>query len=157
MDTRVPTVIRRIPWTIKNDKVDKEDEDTEDKDNVDVDDDDEDEDVDVEVKVGGDGSFVPEDELDDDDEDDGEAVCDHEDNPDDVGEDKAGEVVKEINVKKVNDFEMKWAHSYNNLVSFYNTSGNCHTPTGSSLWKATCWAIGFMTREINSRVDNRGA
>jgi hypothetical protein len=80
----------------KTDNVDKEDEDTEDKDDTDADNVDEDEDV--EVKVDGDESFVPEDEPDDDDDND--AVCAHEDNPDDVGEDKAGEGVKEIRSRK---------------------------------------------------------
>jgi hypothetical protein len=36
--------------------------------------------------------------------------------------------VIEIKVKKVNAFEMKWVHNYNDLVSFYNTNGNCRIP-----------------------------
>jgi hypothetical protein len=93
-----------------------------------MDEDDVDEDEDVEVKVDEDEIFVSEDEPDDDDEDVDDAVCDHEDNPDDVGENKAGEGVKEIKVKKVNGFEMKWVHNYNDGVSFYNTNGNCRIP-----------------------------
>jgi hypothetical protein len=135
----------------KMDTVDKEDEDTEYKDDMDAHDVDEDEDV--EVKVDGDENFIPEDEPDDDDEDDDDTVCDHEENPDDVGEDKAGEGVKEIKVKKVNAFETKWVYNYNDLVSFYNTNGNCHIHHWL-LWKATHWAIGCMTRERNSSVDN---
>jgi hypothetical protein len=112
----------------KTDNVDKVDEDTEDKEDTETDDFDEDEDVDVEVKADEDESFVPEDEPDDDDEGDDYAVCDHEENPDDVGEDKAGEGVKEIKVKKVKAFEIKWVHNNNNLMSFYNTNGNCRNP-----------------------------
>jgi hypothetical protein len=110
----------------KTDNVDKEDEDTEDKDDTETNDVDEDEDV--EVKADEDYSFVPEDKPDDDDEGDDDAVCDNEDNPDDMGEDKVGEGVKEIKVKKVNAFENKWVHNYNDLVSFYNTNGNFQTP-----------------------------
>jgi hypothetical protein len=111
----------------KTDNVDKVDEDTEDKDDTETDDVDEDEDE--EVKPDDDESFVPEIEPDDDDEgDDDDAVYDHEDNPDDVGEDKAGEGVIEIKVKKVDAFEMKWVHNYNDIVSFYNTNGNCRIP-----------------------------
>jgi hypothetical protein len=116
--------------------------------------DDVDEDEDVEVKADEDESFVPEDEPDDDDEGDDDAVCDHEENPDDVGEDKAGAGVKEIKVNKVNAFKTKWVHNDNDLVSFYNTNGNCRTPAGSLRRKATRWAIGCMTRERNSSVDN---
>jgi transcription initiation factor IIF auxiliary subunit len=110
----------------KMDKVDKEDEDTEYKDDTDADD--VDEDQYAEVKVDGDDIFVPEDEPDDNDEYNNDAVCDHEDNPDDVGEDKSGKGVKEIKVKKVNAFEMKWVNTYNDLMSFYNTNGNCRKP-----------------------------
>jgi hypothetical protein len=118
----------------KTENVDKEDEDTEDKDDVE-------EDEDVKFKADEDESFVPEDEPDDDDEgddDDDDAVCDQEENPDDVGEDKAGEGVKEINFKKLNAFKTKWVHTYKDLVSFYNTNGNCHIPhqfvTGEGYW-----------------------
>jgi hypothetical protein len=45
-----------------------------------------------------------------------------------MGEDIAGEGVTEIKVKKVNTFETKWVHNYNNLVSFYNTNGNFRIP-----------------------------
>jgi hypothetical protein len=45
-----------------------------------------------------------------------------------VGEDKSGEVVKEIKFKKVNAFEMKWVKNYNDIVSFYNTNGHCRIP-----------------------------
>jgi hypothetical protein len=138
----------------KTDNVDKEDEDTEDKDDTEIDDVDEDEDV--EVKQDDDESFVPEIELDDDYGGDDDAVCDHEDNPDDVGEDKAGEGVIEIKDKKVNAFEMKWVHNYNDLVLFYNTNGNCPTPAGSLRRKATHWVIGCIFKRgqlTNDRIN----
>jgi hypothetical protein len=28
----------------------------------------------------------------------------------------------------VNDFETKWVHNYNDVVSYYNTNGNCRIP-----------------------------
>jgi hypothetical protein len=45
-----------------------------------------------------------------------------------VGEEKAGEGVKVIKVKKVNAFETKWVHNYNNIVPLYNTNGSCCIP-----------------------------
>jgi hypothetical protein len=108
----------------KTDNFDKEYEDTADMDDTEIDDEDED----VEVKADEDESYVPEDDSDDDDEGDDDAVCDHDDNTDDVGEDKAGEGVKEIKVNKLNAFETKWVHNYNDIVSFYNTNGNCRNP-----------------------------
>jgi hypothetical protein len=91
------------------DNVDKVDEETEDKDDTETHDVDEDEDV--EVKPDDDESFVPEFEPDDDNACDDDAVCDHEDNHDDVGEDNASEGVIKIKVKKVNVFERKWVQN----------------------------------------------
>jgi hypothetical protein len=110
----------------ETDNVDKVDEDIVDKDDTEIDDVDEDEDVDV--KPDDDDSFVPDIEPDDDDEGDDDAVCAHEDNPDNVGEEKAGEGVIETKDKKVNAFLTKWVHNYNDVMSYYNTNGNCRIP-----------------------------
>jgi hypothetical protein len=55
-------------------------------------------------------------------------VCDNNDNADDVGEDELVEGVIETKNKKENDFFKKWVNNYNNVVSYYNTSGNCRVP-----------------------------
>jgi hypothetical protein len=70
----------------ETDNVDKVDEDIVDKDKTETDvDEDADEDEDVEVNPDDDDSYVPGIEQDDNNEDEGDAVCDNNDNADDVG------------------------------------------------------------------------
>jgi hypothetical protein len=112
------------------DNVDKVNEDIVDKDKTETDDvdEDEDEDKDVEVKPDDDESYVPGVDLDDNDEDEDDAVCGNNDNADDVGEDEVVEAVIETNNKKENAFLTKWVNNYNDVVSYYNTNGNCCVP-----------------------------
>jgi hypothetical protein len=79
MDTRVPTVDN-----VNEDIVDKDETETDDVDE----DKDEDKDEDVEFNPDDDGSYVPGVDLDDNDEDEDDAVCDNNENADDVGEDQ---------------------------------------------------------------------
>jgi hypothetical protein len=86
----------------ETDNVDKLNEDIVDKDETetyDVDED-EDKDEDVEVNPDDDESYVPGVDLDDNDEDEDDAVCDNNDNADDVGEDEVVEGVIETNKNK---------------------------------------------------------
>jgi hypothetical protein len=79
MDTIVPTVDK-----VNEDILEKDETETDDVDE----DKDEDKDKDVEVNPDDDESFVPGVDLDDNDEDEDDAVCDNNDNADDVGEDQ---------------------------------------------------------------------
>jgi hypothetical protein len=113
----------------ETDNVDKVNEDIVDKDETETDDvdedEDEDKDEDVEVNPDGDESYVPGVDLDDNDEDEDDAVCDNNDNADDVGEDKVVEGVIETKNKKENRHFEKWVNNYNDGVLYYNTNGNC--------------------------------
>jgi hypothetical protein len=114
----------------ETDNVEKVNEDIVNKDETEADDvdDDEDEDKDVEVNPDDDESYVPGVDLDDNDEDEDDAVCDNNDNADDVGEDEVVEGVIETNNKKENRHFKKWVNNYNDVVSYYNTNGNCRAP-----------------------------
>jgi hypothetical protein len=116
--------------TDETDNVDKVNEDIVDKDeteNNDVDED-EDENEDVEVNPDDDASYVPGVEPDDNDEDEDDAVCDNNDNADNVGEDEVVEGVIETNNNKEIFFKNKWVNNYNDVVSYYNTNGNFRAP-----------------------------
>jgi hypothetical protein len=125
--------------------VDKVNEDTVDKDETETDDvdedegEDKDEDEDVQVKPDDDSSYVPSVSLDDKDEDEDDAVSGNNDNADDVGEDKVvegvidaedvgeDEVVEgvETNTKSQKRHYETWVNNYNDIVSYYNTNGDC--------------------------------
>jgi hypothetical protein len=114
------------------DNFDKVNEEIVDKDETETDDVDEDEDKDadedVEVNPDDDESYVPGVEPDDNDEDEDDAVCDNNNNADDVGEDEVVEGVIETNIKKETSFFKKWVNNYNDAVSYYTTNGNCRVP-----------------------------
>jgi hypothetical protein len=123
--------------------VDKANVDTVDKDDMESDDADEDEDEDkhedVQVKPGDDSSYVPGVSLGDNDEDEDDAVGGNNDNADDVGEEElvegvidAEDVVEdevvecvETNTKNQKRHYEAWVNNYNDIVSYYNTNGDC--------------------------------
>jgi hypothetical protein len=103
-------------YKVNEDIVDKDETETDD---VDEDEDgDRDKDEDVEVNLDDNDSYVPGVDLDNNDEDEDDAVCDNNDNADDVGEDKVFEGVIETNNKKDNAFLTKWVNNYNDVVSY---------------------------------------
>jgi hypothetical protein len=121
--------------------VDKANVDTVNKDETESDDvdkdEDEDKDEDVQVKPDDDSSYVPGSSLGDNDEDD--AVGGNNENADDVGEDELVEGVidaedlvedegvecVETNTKNQKHHYDAWVNNYNDIVSYYNTNGNC--------------------------------
>jgi hypothetical protein len=118
--------------------VDKANVDTVDKDETESDDVDEDEDEDknedVQVKPDDDSSYVPGISLGDNDEDEDDAVGGNNDNADDVGENElvedvidAEDVVEcvETNTKNQKRHYEAWVKNYNDMVSYYNTNGDC--------------------------------
>jgi hypothetical protein len=120
--------------------VDKVNVGTVDKDETESDDVDEDEDEDedthedVQVKPDDDSSYVPDVSLGDNDEDEDDAVGGNNDNADDVGEDElveyvidAEDVVEcvETNTKNQKRHYEAWVKNYNDMVSYYNTNGDC--------------------------------
>jgi hypothetical protein len=122
---------------VNDEIVDKDETETDD---VDEDEDeDKDEDEDVQVKPDDDSSYVPGVSLDDNDEDEDDTVGGNNDNADDVGEDEVvegvidaedvgeDEVVEgfETNTKNQNHHYETWVKNDNDVVSYYNTNGDC--------------------------------
>jgi hypothetical protein len=118
--------------------IDKANVGTVDKDETESDDVDEDEDEDtnedVQVKPDDDSSYVPGVSLGDNDEDEDDTVGGNNDNDDDVGEDElvedvndAEDVVEgvETNTKNQKRHYEAWVNTYNDMVSYYNTNGDC--------------------------------
>jgi hypothetical protein len=93
----------------------------------------------VQVKPDDDSSYVPGISLGDNDEDEDDAVGGNNENADDVGEDKlvegvidAEDVVEdevvervETNTKNQKRHYEAWVNNYNDIVSYYNTNGDC--------------------------------
>jgi hypothetical protein len=117
--------------------VDKDETETDD---VDEDEnEDKDEDEDVQVRPDDDSSYVPVVSLGDNDEDEDDAVGGNNNNANDVGEDEVVEGVidaedvgedkivegVETNTKNQKRHYETWVNNYNDVVSYYNTNGDC--------------------------------
>jgi hypothetical protein len=102
---------------------------------------DKDEDEDVQVNPDDNESYVPDVSLDDKDEDEDDAVGGNNDNAGIVGEDKVVEGIidaedvgedeevevegVETNTKNQNHHYETWVNNYNDVVSYFNTNGDC--------------------------------
>jgi hypothetical protein len=131
-------IVSNVTVNVNKANVDTVDKDETESDDVDEDED-EDKDEDVQVKPDDDSSYVPGVSLGDNDEDEDDAVGCSNDNADDGGEDElvegvidAEDVVEDEEVERVetNTKNQKrhyeaWVNNYNDIVSYYNTNGDC--------------------------------
>jgi hypothetical protein len=133
-------IVSHVTVNVDKVNVDTVDKDETETDDVDEDEDkDKDEDEDVQVKPDDDSSYVPGVSLGVNDEDEDDVVGGNNDNADDVGEDELvegvidaeyvgdDEVVErvETNTKNQKRHYETWVNNYNDIVSYYNTNGDC--------------------------------